>query len=53
MTESPALGEKMNGRGKKREEKERTYMFTKHVIIRIFDFMKVVFIQLSNETGKI
>ena len=28
-------------------------MFTKHVIVRIFDFMKVVFIQLSNETCEI
>lgn len=52
MAKSPALQEKMNTKGRKRDEKE-TYMFTKNIIIRIFDFMKVIFIQLSNEARKI
>ena len=52
MAKSPALGEKMNRERRKREEKE-TYMFSKDIIIGIFNFMKVIFIQLSNETGKI
>ena len=52
MAKSPALREKMNTERQKRDKKG-TYMFTKDVIIRIFDFMKVIFIQLSNETRKI
>lgn len=50
MAKSPALREKMNT---KRGDKKRTYMFTEDVVIRIFDFMKVIFIQLSNETREI
>ena len=51
MAKSPALGKKINIKVK-RNEKD-TYMFTKDIAIRIFDFMKVVFVQLSNETRKI
>ena len=36
---------------RKRDKKER-YMFTKYIIVHIFDVMKVVFIQLCNETHK-
>ena len=47
-------GEKNEYPKKKKKTKEKkTYMFTKDIIIGIFDFMKIVFIQLSNETRKI
>ena len=29
------------------------YMFTKQVILRVFDFMKVVFVQLSDKACKV
>lgn len=38
---------------KRKMDKIETYMFTKDIILLIFDFMKVVIIQLSNETRKI
>jgi hypothetical protein len=52
MAKGPALGDKKINTKRKRDEKE-TYMFTKDIIIRIFDFMKVIFIQLSNETREV
>ena len=30
-----------------------TYMFTKGVIVGVFDFVKVVFVQLAHEAGEI
>ena len=51
MAKSPTLREKINM--KRKMDKIETYMFTKDIILLIFDFMKVVIIQLSNETRKI
>jgi hypothetical protein len=53
MAKGPALGDKKINTKRKRDEKKETYMFTKDIIIRIFDFMKVIFIQLSNETREV
>ena len=53
MAKSPALGEKMNTEERRKRDEKETYMFSKDIIIGIFDFMKVIFIQLSNETRKI
>jgi hypothetical protein len=35
------------------EGRERTYMLPELVIIRVFHFMKVVFVQLAHETCEI
>ena len=40
-------------KSKRKRDKKETYVFTKCIVVRVFDFMKVILIQLSNETSKI
>ena len=40
-------------KSKRKRDKKETYVFTKCIVVGVFDFMKVILIQLSNETSKI
>lgn len=54
MTKCPALYKIRIKRGCLRErEREQTYVFSELVVICVLDFVKVVFVQLTNKGSKV